>query len=201
MTMIGLDFDNTLVCYDKLFHKIALERGLIDNSIPPDKVAIRNYLRSKNKDEEFTLLQGEIYGLRILEAEPANGMLQALKELYKLGIPMVLVSHKTKTPYKGPKYDLHKSAINWLNKYGFFSREGLNWNTDQVFFESTKIEKIERIKRLGCTHYIDDLEEILEALPIRIKKIHYTPQASNKSKNRELEAMTNWNAAQIVGSK
>ena len=116
-------------------------------------------------------------------------------------MPMVLVSHKTKTPYKGPKYDLHKSAINWLNKYGFFSKEGLNWNTDQVFFESTKTEKIERIKKLGCTHYIDDLEEILEALPISIKKIHYTPQASNKSKNREIESMTNWNAAQIVRSK
>ena len=63
MTLIGLDFDNTLVCYDKLFHKTALERGLIDKSIPRNKIAIRDYLRSKDKDEEFTLLQGEIYGL------------------------------------------------------------------------------------------------------------------------------------------
>ena len=201
MTLLGLDFDNTLVCYDKLFHRTALKRGLIDNSIPPDKTAIRNYLRSKDQDEEFTLLQGEIYGLRILEAEPANGMLQTLKELYKVGIPMVLVSHKTKTPYKGPKYDLHRSAINWLDKYGFFSKEGLNWSTNQVFFESTKAKKIERIKSLRCTHYIDDLEEILEALPTSIKKIHYTPQANNRSKNREIESMTNWNAAQIVRPK
>ena len=29
MTLLGLDFDNTLVRYDKLFHKIALEKGLI----------------------------------------------------------------------------------------------------------------------------------------------------------------------------
>ena len=201
MTLIGLDFDNTLVCYDKLFFKTALEKGLIDKSIAPNKIAVRDYLRSKGKDEEFTLLQGEVYGVRILEAEPANGMLQALKELYKLGIPMVLISHKTKTPYKGPKYDLHKSAINWLNKYGFFSKDGLNWKTDQVFFESTKTDKIERIKELGCTHYIDDLEEILEALPKSIKKIHYTPQAINKSKNREIESMTDWNVAQIATSK
>ena len=201
MTLIGLDFDNTLVCYDRLFHKTALERGLIDNSIPPDKVAIRNYLRKENRDEDFTLLQGEVYGLKILEAEPANGMLEALMELNKLQIPMVLVSHKTKTPYRGPRYDLHESAINWLNKYGFFSRKGLAWSRDQVFFESTKTEKIERIKSLGCTHYIDDLEEILEALPASIKKIHYTSQARSKGISKDIVSMANWNADTIVNLK
>ena len=117
MTLLGLDFDNTLVRYDKLFHQLALEKGLIEKSLPADKTAIRNYLRSQGQDEQFTLLQGEVYGLRILEAEPAEGMLKALAELHKRGIPMVLVSHKTTTPYKGPAYDLHQAALSWLNKY------------------------------------------------------------------------------------
>jgi len=26
--MIGVDFDNTIVCYDALFHRVARERGL-----------------------------------------------------------------------------------------------------------------------------------------------------------------------------
>ena len=30
MTLLGLDFDNTLVRYDKLFYKVALEKGLIE---------------------------------------------------------------------------------------------------------------------------------------------------------------------------
>ena len=102
MTLLGLDFDNTLVRYDSLFQQLALEKSLIDESIPADKTAIRDYLRSQGQDEQFTLLQGEVYGLRILEAEPAEGMLKALGELHQRGIPMVLVSHKPELPTKDP---------------------------------------------------------------------------------------------------
>ena len=104
MTLLGLDFDNTLVRYDQLFHRLALEKRLIKESLPADKTAIRDYLRSQDQDEHFTLLQGEVYGPRILEAQPAVGMLKALGELHQRGVPMVLVSHKTKTPYKLRKH-------------------------------------------------------------------------------------------------
>ena len=134
MTLLGLDFDNTLVRYDKLFHQLAVEKGLIEKSLPADKTAIRDYLRSQGQDEQFTLLQGEVYGLRILEAEPAEGMLKALGKLHQRGIPMVLVSHKTRTPYKGPAYDLHQAAWSWLEKHSFFDPVGLDWNHNQIFF-------------------------------------------------------------------
>ena len=65
MKILGIDFDNTIVKYDNLFHKIALEKGLIDTSAGKRKKEIRDYLRSRNKGGEFTLLQGEVYGLRI----------------------------------------------------------------------------------------------------------------------------------------
>ena len=104
MILLGLDFDNTLVSYDKLFHQVALEKGLINESISADKIVIRDHLRGQGLDEQFTLLQGEVYGLRILEAEPASGMLKALTELHQRAIPMVLVSHKTRFPYKGPAH-------------------------------------------------------------------------------------------------
>ena len=175
MTLLGLDFDNTLVRYDKLFHQVALEKSLIEESLPADKTAIRDYLRNQGQDEQFTLLQGEVYGLRILEAEPAEGMLNALAKLHQRGIPMLLVSHKTRTPYKGPAYDLHQAAWNWLEKYEFFSPNGLNWKRKQVFFEDSKHAKVARIKEEGCTHYIDDLPEILEMLPAEINKILYAP--------------------------
>ena len=86
MKVLGLDFDNTLVEYDNLFHRIAMERKLIGKNIPANKKLIREYLRSKGKEEEFTLLQGEIYGNRILEAEPSPGMLNTLKRLNKCQI-------------------------------------------------------------------------------------------------------------------
>ena len=70
MTILGLDFDNTIVTYDKVFHKIALKKLLIEKTIPEDKIAIRNFLRESGREDEFTTLQGEVYGKYILEAEP-----------------------------------------------------------------------------------------------------------------------------------
>ena len=175
MTLLGLDFDNTLVRYDKLFHQLALEKNLIDESLPAEKILIRDYLRSQGQDEQFTLLQGEVYGLRILEAEPAKGVLESLMGLKELDVPMVLVSHKTKIPFKGPPYDLREAALNWLCKHGFFSSRVIGWSPDQVYFEDTKELKIERIRSLGCTHYVDDLPEILAMLPSSVTGILYDP--------------------------
>jgi len=190
MTLLGLDFDNTLVRYDKLFHQLAVEKGLIEKSLPDNKTAIRDYLRSQGQDEQFTLLQGEVYGLRILEAEPAEGMLQALDILQQRGIQMVLVSHKTRTPYKGPAYDLHRAAWNWLEKYGFFAPNGLGWSENQVFFEETKQEKINRIVLQGCSHYVDDLPEILKMIPEGVQRILYAPEKkSNEDASLNLKAI------------
>lgn len=195
MTLLGLDFDNTLVRYDKLFHQLAAEKGLIEKSLPTDKTAIRDYLRSQGQDEQFTLLQGEVYGLRILEAEPAEGMLKALGELHQRGIPMVLVSHKTRTPYKGPAYDLHQAAWSWLEKNGFFDPHGLGWSRDQVFFEESKQAKVERIAAQKCTHYIDDLPEILEMIPTGIKAILFAPTKEPSKEtlpNKKISILDEW---------
>lgn len=191
MTLLGLDFDNTLVRYDKLFHQLAIEKGLIEDSVPTNKTAIRDYLRKQGKDEEFTLLQGEVYGLHILEAKPVEGMLEVLRELQQKGVRMTLVSHKTKTPYKGPQYDLHQAALSWLKKYNFFTSEGLGWRRDQVFFEESKNAKAARISELGCTHYIDDLPEILDILHEPVKKILYDP--CRKSPETPYITISKWN--------
>ena len=192
MTLLGLDFDNTLVRYDNLFHQIALEKELIDHSVSANKIAIRDYLRDKDLDEQFTILQGEVYGLRIKEAPPAEGMMKTLETLTHLGIPMVIVSHKTQTPYKGPSYDLHEAAMSWLNQNKFFTKDGLGWSKDQVFFEQTKEEKVARIKMLECTHYIDDLPEILNMLDDPIIKIHYNPSLSPLA-NSTFVNCSHWN--------
>ena len=34
---VGIDFDNTIVCYDRLFRRLAVERGLIDAGVPAAK--------------------------------------------------------------------------------------------------------------------------------------------------------------------
>ena len=177
--LLGLDFDNTLVTYDHLFYELAVEKKLISNKINPTKKAVRDYLRSINDENSFTLLQGEVYGSAILRAEPSPGMIDALMKLKSHGIKMLLVSHKTRYPYAGPKYDLHKSALSWLDKHKFFNDSFLGWTTSEVFFEATKLDKVNRINSLECTHYVDDLPEILAMIPNSIAKILYSPGLSD----------------------
>ena len=168
---LGLDFDNTLISYDRLFRRVALDKALIPEETPPQKNAVRDYLRQQGIEDEWTRLQGEVYGSRILEAEPYPGMQAAIKGLSDRQIPMCIVSHKTHTPFLGEPWDLHAAARSWLEQQGFHDPNRMGWSEDQVFFELTKEAKVARIVALGCTHYVDDLPEILVMLPDKVEKI------------------------------
>lgn len=173
MFNIGIDFDNTIVNYDESFYELALEKGLITKGINNTKYAVRNFLREKGKDEDFSLLQGEIYGPRILKAQPADSSIKVIREMIKLGLNVFIISHKTKVPYKGPKFDLHYSARDWLSFYSFLSPHGANLKEDQIFFKTSKQEKINKIHDLKCDFFIDDLPEILDLVNPDVKKILY----------------------------
>ncbi len=177
---LGLDFDNTLINYNDIFYKLATSKGLIPNSIASDKLSIRNYLRSKGKDSDFTILQAEAYGPGIINAKSQPGAILVLAKLRKKGLDMKIISHKTKNPYKGPAYDLHEWALHWMKEQGFFEKNLLDFKHDEIFFEKTKEEKKNRIINCGCTHYIDDLPEILETLPSTISRIHYCPDGNSE---------------------
>ena len=192
MTLLGLDFDNTLVCYDNLFKQLAVERGLIHESMQADKVKIRDYLNQMQKKREFTILQGEVYGKRILEAEPSDGVLSALKAIREKGIEMILISHKTKYPIDGYQYNLHDAAIKWLDKHRFFCQDFLGWNYDQLYFEQTRKGKIERIKQLGCTHFVDDLPEVINEIEGKVIKILYDPKRKYSLEKSASYIMNKW---------
>ena len=51
---IGIDFDNTIVSYDALFHKVAREAGLVPESVAATKVAVRDYLREIGREDDWT---------------------------------------------------------------------------------------------------------------------------------------------------
>lgn len=191
MIRLGLDFDNTLISYDQLFRKVALEKGLVPEQTPPQKNAVRDYLRQQGREDDWTSLQGEVYGLRILEAEPYSGMRAALDALAARSVPMCIVSHKTRQPYRGAPCDLHAAARRWLLQEGFHDASGLGWPEEHVHFEPTKEAKVARIVELGCTHYVDDLPEILAMLPEGIEKILFT--ASGEAASAPTwKRMTSW---------
>jgi hypothetical protein len=169
--VIGVDFDNTIVRYDDLFHRIAVERGLIPAATVPRKKDVRDQLRRQGQEDTWTELQGYVYGPRMAEAQPFPGVLDFFIRTVRQGVPLYIISHKTRTAVNGPAYDLHQTALEWLTAQGFFTRVGLS--PQHVFFGTTRAEKLRHIYQTGCTHFIDDLEEtFLEAtFPPNVVKI------------------------------
>lgn len=177
---IGVDFDNTIVCYDEVFHKVALEGGYIPTDLSVSKGQVRDYLRRSGKEDIWTEMQGYVYGMCILDAKPFPGVKEFFGKSKELGIPVDIISHRTKYPYMGPKYDLHMAAVKWLETQGFFEPSKLGLSRTHFFLELTKADKIKRIVDTGCTHFIDDLPEFLLApsFPKNVISILFDPNNS-----------------------
>jgi hypothetical protein len=97
-------------------------------------------------------------------------------------VPVYIVSHKTKFAAQDTdKIDLRRAALDWMTQKDFFKLKGLGFSADQVFFESTRQDKVGRVKQLGCTHFIDDLEETFleESFPRGVNRMLYSPHAKN----------------------
>ena len=177
---IGIDFDNTIVCYDDLFHCIALERSLIDKTLPVSKQAIRNYLRRCGLETEWTKLQGLVYGARMSEAEAYPGAIDFISKFLHAGAKISIISHKTKIPYAGPPYDLHATATDWLIKRGI-GVAGV-FEAVTIDFELTREDKLQKIGKRNCSTFIDDLLEFLNepTFPIQTRKILFDPNDINE---------------------
>jgi hypothetical protein len=174
---IGVDFDNTIVRYDSLFHQVCRERGLIPPDLPASKSAIRDHLRCCGCEEVWTELQGYVYGARMAEAEPFPGVIEFFQACRESGTPVYIISHKTRYPYLGQRYDLHQAALEWLDTHGFFAPDRINLPRERVFFTLTKEDKLTTIRQSGCTHFIDDLPEFLlePAFPAAVGRVLFDP--------------------------
>jgi hypothetical protein len=186
MLRIGIDFDNTIVCYDQVFRRVALEQGLIDKDGPTSKGAIRDYLRSVGKEDRWTAMQGYVYGERMIDAPAFPGVLDFLAGLVRKRIPVFIISHKTRRPYLGPSYDLHQSAQAWLEKQGVYDPARIGMSRQEVFFELTKQAKLERIAERDCSHFIDDLPELLcePTFPAGVARYLFDPGCEHPSDPR-----------------
>jgi hypothetical protein len=174
---IGIDFDNTIVCYDALFRRVALEQNLIPAELPHSKNAVRDHLRAAGKDDIWTAMQGDVYGQRMLEAHAFPGVLACIARLVAARVPVFIVSHKTQYPYLGPQYDLHEAALAWMTANGVFDALQVGLPRDNVFLELTKQAKLRRIAMLRCTHFIDDLPELLgdPEFPAGVRRLLFDP--------------------------
>ncbi len=191
-SVIGIDFDNTIISYDNLIHKIALEKNLIPPHFTKSKTKIRDHLRQLPGGEiEWQKIQALIYGPRITEANLIDGVKEFLKDCKDNGIKVYIISHKTEHSnlYQGGT-NFRTSALNWM-KENIFSDL---LSEKEVYFTPTQDEKIQTVANLGCTHFIDDLEEIFgqEIFPGDVKKILFDPHGKASIRG-EIAIFTTWN--------
>jgi len=158
--LIGIDFDNTIARYDDLFARLALEAGYLDAVPVGGKVAVRNAVRLQHDDMAWQRMQAEAYGARMAEVEIMPGFLGFVRSARRLGVPLVVVSHKSVFSNAVPGPNLRYAALGWMRANEFFDPGGLGFSVDDIYFEGRQSKKVARIKELGCTHFIDDLPEI-----------------------------------------
>jgi len=189
---IGIDFDNTIVSYDRLFHRVGVETGLIPAHLSATKVSVRNYLRSVDCEDDWTEMQGHVYGIRMGEAEVFPGVIEFLRRARDEHLEVRIVSHKTRYPFRGQQHDLHRAAREWIG-LTLSDATGPLVPPDQVFFEVTKDDKLWRITNLQCDYFVDDLPEILLApqFPNRTRRILFDPDGVHP-RNSALVAHATW---------
>jgi hypothetical protein len=192
---IGIDFDNTIACYDGVFHVAALERGLIPSELGRDKNSVRDHLNGSGRSHDFTELQGYVYGARMELVSPYPGFADFVKAARNAGHTLFVVSHKTKHPIMGPKHDMHAAARGFLTARGLIGANVNQINPANVFFELTKEEKVARAAELCCEVFIDDLPEILtmQGFPSGMRRILFDPESQFVGRD-DLERRTSWAA-------
>ncbi len=196
---IGIDFDNTIACYDGVFHAAGVERGLIPLDIATDKTSVRDHLRSLGRDADFTVLQGYVYGARMGSVSLYPGFVDALQQIARAGHALFIVSHKTRTAIAGPSYDLHAAARQFLSAEQIVGDGCGQIRPGSVFFEPTKEEKVARISRLGCDVFIDDLPELLamDGYPDEMRTVLFDPDNQYPAgvwQGRSFETYGSWPA-------
>lgn len=104
---------------------------------------------------------------------------------------MFVISHKTRHAVSGPAHDLHEAGHRWLESSGFYDKRALS--RGGVFFELTREDKLNRIRALGCTHFIDDLEEVFAEprFPNGVKKWLFAPE-SKKEEPKVSRSFSTW---------
>ena len=197
--ILGVDFDNTLVNYDDVLWKTAQLLGFISGNVARHKKSIRDAIRpSPDGEKKWQQVQAYVYGRAMDEAVLIDGVREFFQACRRSGVPAYIVSHKTEFAAQDTdKIDLRQRALEWMTQKGFFEPNGLGFSADQIFFESTRKDKVGRIKQLGCTHFIDDLEETFgeESFPRDVNKLLYSPYTKD-SPVPDVKIFTTWAAIQ-----
>jgi hypothetical protein len=176
MLSIGIDLDNTIADYDEIFFDIAREMEYIEADGSLGKSDVKDLiLHSSDGDLRWQKLQGQVYGRWMHRAKLFPGFLAFLWASIARGNNVYIISHKSMYGhFDVDRIPLRDRAFSWIN----------NWLVDanlpdyfrlneNIFFEETRKQKVERIDSVGCDLFIDDLNEVFlePGFPAQTQKI------------------------------
>ncbi|TAN55501.1 MAG: hypothetical protein EPN20_20180 [Magnetospirillum sp.] len=194
--LIGLDFDNTIAGYDRVFREAAAAAGFPGAAHAVTKKQVRDLVRlSPEGDIAWQRLQAEVYARRMAEADLIEGVPAFLDECRRRCWDIAIVSHKTETAaYDPDQINLRHAALAWMEAKGFFTKSGFGLKRTGVTFCATRAEKIARIGQLHCAAFVDDLEEVFaEAqFPAGVERYLYHP--GQPMPTGAYLAFSDWNA-------
>ena len=159
------------------------------------KQFVRDGIRELPDGEmKWCKLQGTVYGKFINDAKPFEGVLDFIKKCISEKIDVFIVSHKTEYVQAiEEKINLREAALGWLKNNGFLNSQGPCLDESRIFFEHPRENKLNRIKELQCTHFIDDLEEVLlePNFPENVTKILFSSQVES-SDEKMFKVCSHW---------
>lgn len=191
--IIGIDFDNTIVCYDGLFYQAAVARRLVPEQTPPSKEAVRDFLRAAGREDAWTELQGLVYGHEIHRAKPFDGAGAFLQRCRHERVMVAIISHRARQPFAGPAIDMHQAAREWLDAQHWFTGNANGLDRERVHFEETKAAKLARIAAAHCDVFIDDLPELLAEpeFPRGVQRVLFDPHSTGPSQT-QVQRVGSW---------
>ena len=182
MFNIGLDFDNTIACYEFVFPKVAKKLGWVNNNWLGTKKELKDWLRNQPGGElQWQKLQGLVYGKYMSQAVLFPGVANFFLRCKRMNIQLYIVSHKTEYGhFDEDKIPLREAALQWMKSKGFFNERKFSISSNVVIFCNTRKEKAEQISKLKLDAFVDDLEEMYSepGFPGDIKKILFGTETS-----------------------
>ncbi len=178
--VVGIDLDNTIIRYDRVFLQEARLRSLVPDDFVGTKRDVRDRIRLLPDGEiQWQRLQAHAYGPAIKQAVAADGTIDFVQMLRSHGAAVSIISHKTAfSPFSGASVNLRDAARDWLRASGILAAAHVP--EENVYFEDTRGDKIARIAELRCTHFIDDLEEVFDdpAFPADVERMLFATTAT-----------------------
>jgi len=190
--LIGLDFDNTLACYNDVFSSEAKIKGLVRKEWVGNKQELKLLLeRQEDGQNIWQRLQGQVYGPSMQKATLFPGVARFLLRCKLEGHTIFIISHKTKYGhFDKTKTLLRAAAIKWMDSQGFFKDNLYGIKRKNIFFANTQGEKVLKIKSFNLDFFVDDLEEIFLHYDFpEIKKILFSESSSIYS---DIKLFNNW---------